>query len=59
LQTYNAIVKYTLEAEEKTSIQYFKKKDFLHERVDRSLISNIKTSCKQYKQVLEKYLMFL
>jgi len=46
--------KYTLEAEEKTSIQYFKKNDFLHERVDRSLINNMNTSCKQYKQVHEK-----
>jgi hypothetical protein len=33
---------------------YFKKEDFLHKRVDSCLINNMRTSCKQYKEVLER-----
>ena len=56
IQTYSAIqtIKYQLKAEEKTAIQYFHKKDYLHEGVDKVLCRNMNTSNKEYKADLDR-----
>ncbi|XP_071134229.1 uncharacterized protein [Mytilus edulis] len=56
ISTYNAIqnIKYSLKATEKTAVEYYKKKDVLHEKIDPHLCKNMKTACKQYKEELLK-----
>jgi hypothetical protein len=56
IDTYNSIqnVKYGLKSEEKSAIEYFKKKDYLHEKIDGSLCANMRSACRQYKTVLAK-----
>jgi len=33
----------------KSAVNYYKKKDFLHERTDVALCQNMRTACRQYK----------
>lgn len=56
IDTYNAIqnVKFGIRASETSSIELFRKKDYLHDRVNPLLVKNMRTSYKQYKCVLEK-----
>lgn len=54
IDTYNSIqnVKYSLKSADKSAVEYFKKKDYLHEKVDASLCANLRSSCRQYKAAL-------
>jgi len=56
IDTYSSIqtVKYGIKSAEKNTIEYFKKKDYLHEKVDATLCSNLRSSCRQYKAVLAR-----
>lgn len=56
VETYNAIlnIKYGLKASRNSAIQYFGKKDYLHEGINTNLIRNMRTSCKSYKEELEQ-----
>jgi hypothetical protein len=56
IETYSAIqnVKYGLKSAEMSAVEYFKKKDYLHEKVDASLCANFRSSCRQYKAVLAR-----
>jgi hypothetical protein len=56
IETYNSIqsIKYGLKASGKSAVNYFKKKDFLHERTDVALCQNMRSACHQYKQELER-----
>lgn len=51
IPTFSAIqtVKYHLLAENKSAVKYFVKKDFLHECIDRNLVNNIRSSCRNYE----------
>lgn len=52
INTYSAIqtVKYELRQKEKTAVQYYYKKDPVHDPVDSSLVSNLQRSYKTYEQ---------
>lgn len=56
LETYSVIqtIKYRLSADEKTAIQFFQKKDYMHESVDKILCKNMNSSNREYKADLEK-----
>lgn len=56
IQTFSAIqtVKYRLLSEKKTSVDFFKKKDYLHQPVDRNLCYNLKSSRMNYQKELDK-----
>ena len=56
IDTYNAIqnVKFGIRASATSSIEFFRKKDYLHDRVNPLLVKNMRTSYKQYKCILEK-----
>ena len=56
IDTYNAIqnVKFGIRASETSSIELFRKKDYLHDRVNPLLVKNMRTSYKQYKCVFRK-----
>lgn len=54
VSTFNAIqsVKYHLMGEKKSAVEYFAKKDFLHEPVNKRLVQNLKSSHSSYKEEL-------
>lgn len=56
LETYSAIqtIKYRLSADGKTAIQFFQKKDYMHETVDKMLCKNMSSSNMEYKADLDK-----
>ncbi|GBN50602.1 hypothetical protein AVEN_5061-1 [Araneus ventricosus] len=47
-------IKYHLFAENKTSVAYFAKKDFLHEHVEKKLVENLRSSCRAYQDEKNK-----
>ena len=56
IETYSKYqtVKYFLKARNTTAVEMFKRKDILHEAVDRKLCINMKKSASEYKRVLEE-----
>ncbi|XP_064597320.1 uncharacterized protein LOC135463806 isoform X2 [Liolophura sinensis] len=56
IETYQAIqnIKYGLKASGKSAVEYFKKRDHLHDKVDHTLVRNVKRSFSQYKAILEE-----
>ena len=55
-ETFSAIqtVRYGISASGKSAVEFFQKKDFLHERVDGRLCKNMVSACKNYKEELEE-----
>lgn len=56
IETYNSIqtIKYELTASGQTAVQYFKKDDFLHQKINPSLCRDMTTAHRQYKTILLK-----
>ena len=52
IETFDAIqtVKYSLKASGKSAVEYFIKKDHLHDKVNPKLVKNMNSSHKQYEQ---------
>jgi hypothetical protein len=55
-ETFSAIqtVRYELSASGKSAVEYFQKKDFLHEKVDATLCKNMVAARKNYAEELEE-----
>ena len=55
-KTFDAIqtVKYSMKAAKKTPVQYFIKEDFIHDKVDPVLVTNVTSSYKQWKVLNEE-----
>ena len=55
IPTFSAIqtIKYHLRSESKSSVAYFAKKNLLHERFEKKLVENLRSSCRAYRD--EKY----
>lgn len=55
IETYSSIqtVKYKMRSREQSAVEYFKKKDFLHDAVDANLCRNLRSSRKSYQTELE------
>lgn len=51
IETYSAIqnVKYSIKASNKSSLEYFCKKDYLHDKIDRRLLMNMQSARSHYK----------
>ena len=52
VQTFSAIqsIKYSLRAADKTSVEYFGKEDYLHDRVDGDIVRNMRGVYKVYSR---------
>lgn len=56
IETYSAIqcVKYHLSTRGLSAVEYFKRKDVNHDKVDKNLCTNMRNSAAEYKKELEK-----